>query len=691
MASVNTLARVVEIDADKCNNCYTCITICPVKLCMDGSQEKLHINTDSCIGCGNCIDICRVGARAILDDTSRFFDDIKKGAKIVALAAPAIASVFPKKYLSINGWLESLGVTAVFDVSFGAELTVATYMEHIEKEKPRMIISQPCPAIVSFIEIYFPSLIPYLAPVDSPILHTAKMIREFYPEYKDHKLAVLSPCIAKKREFEATGLVDYNVTMLNLKNYMQAKDINLDSFLPVQYIGPLAERAVRFSSPGGLMETAERFSPGISRRTLKIEGVHVTYQYLKEISELLHTDTVLPLLVDCLNCEKGCNGGPGTGNHKQPLLELEHQIRKRNDWHEEYHKTNKGKKYIKRYHKILYKYWKSGMYNRTYRDISANNTIRRPNDAQLNEVYHKLRKFTPEDLKNCTACGYGRCKTMAFAIFNKRNKPENCAHYNLSLLVEEKNKMMEMDQLKQHINTALGLIEGLNDKVIKLNSEVGSQSSAVSESSGIVEKMVGSLKSTSDLSQQKLEVIEMLIENTNQGKQSMSDTIQSVQDISQSVDGIAAAIKVISGIAANTNLLAMNAAIEAAHAGEAGRGFSVVADEIRRLSESTGVNSRKISQTLSGIIEGISTTVKRSTDTNNLISDVAEKINGFAGTMTELINTLGEMSAGSNEITNSLAALQELTYSVKGSYGEMFSMTEKLRENTNTLSELSQK
>jgi len=694
MASTVALTQVVRIDEDKCNNCYACITACPVKLCMDGSGKKLQFNRDLCIGCGNCIDYCSHKARIVIDDTQRFFADIGEGRKIVAVVAPAIASFFPGKYLHFNSYLKSLGIAAVFDVSFGAELTVATYLDHINTKSPRMVISQPCPAIVNFVQIYRPQLLPFLAPVDSPILHTLKMIREYYPQYRDHKMAVISPCIAKRREFDETGLADYNVTMIALKEKMSEQHIDIGSFPPAEYEGPQAERAVRFSSPGGLLETAERFSPGIGRRTIKIEGVHVTYPYLKEVAELADTNIKLPLLVDCLNCEKGCNGGPGTGNNKAPLIMLENPIRERSEKLEEYHKTDKGDRYAKRYNKLLSKYWKKGLYNRSYRDYSANydNNIRKPSDAQLTEVYRSLRKYKPEDIYDCTACGYGSCKLMATAIFNKRNKPENCAHHNLDLLAEEKKFIMEINrQLEEHIMKALELIENINTAVNTLSSKVSLQGTAVDESALITEKMISSIRSTSELSRQKQGVMKVMIENAARGKESMKETIQSVQDIAQSVDGIASAIKVISGIASNTNLLAMNAAIEAAHAGTAGQGFAVVADEIRRLSESTSQNSRSISQTLSGIIGGISVTSKRSTDTGDLIAEMASEINGFADTITGLINTLGELSSSSTEITSSLTTLRELTSVIKTSYAEMFSMTGKLQTKMKDLFEITQK
>jgi len=692
MASTARLTPVIRIDETKCNNCYSCITACPVKLCMDGSGKKLQINTDLCIGCGNCIDTCHHKARLIIDDTPNFFRDLSRGEKMVAIVAPAIAAFFPKQFLQFNGYLKSLGIEAIFDVSFGGELAVISYLDYIKEKNPRMVISQPCPAIVNFVQIYHPELLPYLAPVDSPMLHTIKMIREYYPQYSNYRMAVISPCIAKRREFDETGLADYNITMLALKSKMDEQDLHVGSFPKVDYMGVRAERAARFSSPGGLVDTAERFSPGIARHTLKIEGVHVTYPYLEEVAELLNTDIRLPLLLDCLNCEKGCNGGPGTGMNKTPMVVLENPIRERSDKLEAFHKTGNNAARAKKYNSLVSRYWRKGLYGRTYRDYSGNNNLKEPTESQLTDVYIRLRKYEPEDIYDCPACGYGSCKMMATAIFNNLNKPENCAHHNIDLIEEEKSLIMDINrQLEEHISHALELIGGINDAVSLLTGRVEQQAAAVDDSAVVTEKMITSIKTTSELSMQKRETMKGLIENAARGKQSMKETIQSVQDISLSVDGIASAIKIISTIASNTNLLSMNAAIEAAHAGVAGQGFAVVADEIRRLSENTSVNSRNISKTLSGIIDGISVTSKRSTDTGNLIGEMADEIDGFADTMTGLINTLGELSSGSAEITSSLTALKDLTATIKNSYANMLSMTDNLQDDMNKLASITQR
>jgi iron only hydrogenase large subunit-like protein len=687
----SNLAPVIKIDENKCINCYACITACPVKLCMDGSGEKLLINHNLCIGCGSCIHVCTHHARDYIDDTEAFFQDLKKGDRIIAVAAPAIASFFPQRFLNFNGYLKSLGVEAVFDVSFGAELTVISYLDHINSHNPRTVIAQPCPAIVSFIQIYSPKLLPYLAPADSPMLHTIKLAKEYFPQYKNHKVAVISPCIAKKREFSETGLGDYNVTMLSLKKALEAQRVDISSFPEVAYEGPHPERAVGFSSPGGLMDTAERFLPGIRRKTNKIEGPHTIYPYLEEIAELLDTDVELSLLIDCLNCEKGCNGGPGTGNWEKPTPVLENPIRKRRAKLEEYHRPKKGEWVYTKYHKLLDQYWKKNLYNRSYQDLSGNNNIKIPSEDELKKIYASLRKYEDKDIYNCTSCGYGKCKLMATAIFNNLNKPQNCSHYILSLLKEEMALEELYNQLTEHISRATLLIEGINKQVHDLDASISSQSIAAEESSVKTGKMIGSLKDLSDISRKEQESIQELIHNTGRGQESMRITIQSVKDISQSVDGISQAIQIISSIAANTNLLSMNAAIEAAHAGDAGRGFAVVANEIRRLSESTRENSRNISQTLKSIIDGIAITSKQSGDTDSRITEMSTEINGVAQTINELIKTLSELSMESSEISSALEELQSQSKVVKTGYAEILAMTDKLGTAMQELKELSAK
>jgi ABC-type transporter Mla subunit MlaD len=479
--------------------------------------------------------------------------------------------------------------------------------------------------------------------------------------------------------------------MFSLRNLFETQKINLASYPAVDYIGAPAERAVTFSAPGGLLDTAERFVPGIRRSTRKTEGVHTVYPYLRGVSDMLeHPDVEFPLLVDCLNCELGCNGGPGTGNHNKTMDELESPVRKRSNELEKMINPKKQERLYKKYHKTLMNYWKPGLYNRKYNDCSANFALDIPSQAALTETYKKMKKFSDADIFDCTACGYGSCKSMAIAIHNKLNKPDNCAHFNITLLADEKKTTVYINQqLKDHIGRALNVIEEINSLVERLEKSIQTQSESVNNSSNVTGEMVTALKNTSELSREKREAVTELIENATKVQDAMKETIQAVQNISQSIDGIGSAIKIISVIASNTNLLSMNAAIEAAHAGEAGRGFAVVADEIRRLSESTRENSRNISQTLSNIIAGITTTSKRSGDAGILINGMSDEINGFAETMTELIDTLASLSLESSGITSSLEGVKESSSAVKTDYSRMLSLTDKLRYDINFLAAMS--
>ncbi|MBN2694044.1 tetratricopeptide repeat protein [bacterium] len=422
------MREVLKVSKEFCVSCHKCISVCPVKYANDGSGNYVILNNDLCIACGECLHACTHGARVIIDDFEALVLSLQKKESVIAIVAPAIAATFPERYLEFNGWLKQIGVKAIFDVSFGAELTVKSYLDYIKKENPSCVIAQPCPAIVNYIETYQPELIPYLAPKDSPMTHTMKMIDKYYPQYKGHKILVISPCIAKKREFEEVGFGDFNVTLATIKKYFDKKGVFLDKYPKVDYDNPPSERAVTFSMPGGLMLTALREDENLSDSIRKIEGVSVVYKYFKNLNKMIKEGKA-PILIDCLNCDAGCNAGTGTLNHEKSIDELEFYIKERAKTMMKKYKNELGKTDKESLNRILDGFYDSELYNRKYKDRSENQ-VKYPNESELKVIYNTMGKYEDADFKNCASCGYNTCEGMAIAIFNNLNKKENCHFFN---------------------------------------------------------------------------------------------------------------------------------------------------------------------------------------------------------------------------------------------------------------------
>ncbi|MDD4603201.1 MAG: [Fe-Fe] hydrogenase large subunit C-terminal domain-containing protein [Bacteroidales bacterium] len=580
-----TLVPVIEVDKEKCTNCHACISVCPVKYCNNGSQDHVSVNTDMCIACGNCIDACTHDARRYLDDTSRFFYDLNNGVPMVAVVAPSAASNFRNLYLRLNGYLKSIGISAVFDVSFGAELTIKSYMEYAGKNKPDTIISQPCPAIVTYIEIYQPELIPYLAPADSPVMHTIKMVREFYREYRDHRFVMIAPCAAKRREFEEVKLGDYTVTIKALQKHLTDQNIFLESFPEVEFDNPPAERAVLFSTPGGLLQTAMRENSEIGKVTRKIEGPGSIYPYLKKLPEMIH-QKYAPFLIDCLNCEMGCNGGSGTLNRNESPDMIEFYVEKRNKVVQAKYgsgnkiKQQRGKRNL---HQQIDKYWNNTLYERKYLDLSQNNAISHPGPVEIAAIYKKMNKFTDADHYNCSSCGYGSCEQMAIAIYNGLNKPENCHYYTRSLI----------------LNMAEIISAAVND---------------LASGAGTIQNTSLRLYSMSEaLNKDFIRLNDMVRDNAHliRDFETISDTLN---DLSQ-----------------QTKVLAVNAAIEAAKAGDAGKGFGIVATEVKKLAFDSNKEANKIKphmKEMESLFDRIMVNIQLACDEFNKTTEMSKDMSG---------------------------------------------------------------
>ena len=498
------LKKVIEVDKEKCINCHSCISSCPVKYCNNGSGDHVTINEDLCIGCGECLRACTHEARIIIDDFDIFMKAIRNREKIVAVVAPAIAAEFPETYLNFNGWLKSIGVSAMFDVSFGAELTIKTYLDHVATNKPKAVISQPCPAIVSYIEIFQPELLNYLAPADSPMMHTIKLIKNYYPQFSGHKVLIVSPCIAKKREFDEVGLGDYNVTMKKFKEYLKNERINLSQYPQTEFDNDPAERAVLFSTPGGLLRTAQRENPDIVNVARKIEGPEIIYEYLSHLEKDINRG-IAPLLIDCLNCAHGCNGGTGTSKDKS-LDEIEKSVEKRNiEMQEAYNSKNifKSKKLAHRkIQATVNKYWKANLYGRTYNDLSGSNfktMVKIPSSTEVEKIYKELLKENESDILNCGGCGYNECKNMATAIYNGLNKKENCHLYEKKYFSGSVHEML--DEMKKFSNGDLTVELHIanDDEVGKFYAEFNK---ALEGIRNLLSSLVGLINATASTSSQ---------------------------------------------------------------------------------------------------------------------------------------------------------------------------------------------
>ena len=145
---------------------------------------------------------------------------------------------------------------------------------------------------------------------------------------------------------------------------------------------------------------------------------------------------------------------------------------------------------------------------------------------------------------------------------------------------------------------------------------------SVEESTASVNEMIASLKNLDKMTNARRESASRLVETAKNGGEKLSNTVEVVRNINNSIGSISDMIKIIDGIAAQTNLLAMNAAIEAAHAGDAGRGFAVVADEIRSLAETTSNNSQEIGSIIRDVMEKIHIAAESSEDTIQAFQDI---------------------------------------------------------------------
>ena len=652
MAQSNLL-QLVKTN-DKCVGCNKCISVCScigATIANETSDGKniIDVDGDKCIACGACFDACEHDAREFADDTEEFFEALKRGERISLLIAPAFLANYPREYESVLGGLKKMGVNRLISISFGADITTWAYLNYIQKNNFTGGISQPCPAVVGYIERYIPEMIPKLFPVQSPMMCGAIYVRKMMGV--TDKLAFISPCIAKKMEMESErgkGLISYNVTFDHLMDYVREHRIS----------GPSCKDEIEYGlgsiypTPGGLKENVYWFL-GEDVFIRQMEGEKHMYSYLEANKERIMKGQTPYLFIDALNCGEGCIYGPGTEPEKNgkddTLMELM-RIREMSKNNKPAHTWSRKLSPKQRLRKLNKQFAKLDLndYLCTYTDLSSICTYAVPTESELNAIYNDMGKTTRESREiNCSCCGYDTCEKMAHAIHNGYNHKENCIHYVKAQVEIERNNALD---LAKQVENEKDIINGQREKIVDTVAEINDQFESVYKAVGdLAEGNNSSAEECADISNSMVNVREFC-------KQLDS----SIHEINEFIHELTENNAEIVSIASQTNLLALNASIEAARAGEAGKGFAVVADEINHLATNSRDTASKSSVAQDKIVSSIEGILSDTERLLNVIGEVNSRTESLAA-VTEEIAASAEMILSSSDVVKE--SLQDLVNS----------------------------
>ena len=458
------MRKIIKTRSELCIGCNRCVRECPMEMANVTYQDvhgAIKVKTDyaKCIVCGRCVAVCKHDARGYEDDTERFFNDLSAGTPISLIVAPSVRTNVPH-WRKLFARLKTMGVGRIYDASLGADICVWAHIRHMEQNDPPPMITQPCPAIVSYCRKYRHDLLKSLSPVHSPMACISVYMRDY--EGVSDRIAALSPCIAKSSEFDDTRLAQYNVTFKKLLEYLQKHDIKL-SEAEAGFDHNESGLGALFPMPGGFGENIEYFmgkALGVSRA----EGVEA-YEMLDGYAQT--PEESLPAIFDVLNCRDGCNMGSACSSAGNRFF-VDRAMRNSRD------KAMEGRRreHFRELHKSFDERFDLSRFMRRYEPIFLE--FPRITGEDIENAFAQLDKDTREKQSvDCGACGCDTCRDMARRIALGVNIPMNCILKSINAAKAEHeinlNTLERLETIWGHVESGIAIIDAETRMVLDVN------------------------------------------------------------------------------------------------------------------------------------------------------------------------------------------------------------------------------
>ncbi len=398
------MGAYLEFKNADCRDCYKCLRFCPVKA-IEVVNHQARIIESRCILCGKCTEVCPQNAKRVHTDRDEVKKLLASGEKVVASVAPSFVSSFKLEDFSVmTEALKQLGFSDAQETAIGARMVTAEYEKLLKTGKYANLITSACPAVDRMIQLYYPEALKYLAPVDSPMVAHAKMIKAA----QACKVVFIGPCIAKKREGRECGVVDGVLTFEDLRVLLDESGVDLAKIAQKhdEAFGEV-NRAKYYPISRGIIKSFEKYVDGYEY--VAVDGAEKCREVLENI------DSISGMFLELNCCEYACVNGPCSMIRKGSAVEANAAIRKYTN------KDIEGKLSAAAYQP-------DGVdFSHEYERIVPQD--RNPSEREIEEILARTGKTEKKDELNCGACGYNSCREKAWAVANGYAEIEMCLPY----------------------------------------------------------------------------------------------------------------------------------------------------------------------------------------------------------------------------------------------------------------------